>query len=94
MSVRNLKDNSKKSWLCECYPAGRSGKQVRKRFATKGGATAYEKFIMREVDDKPWMGDKPDHRRLSELLDVWWNTHGHTLASGKKNVRKDFPDYR
>ncbi|CAH8217210.1 hypothetical protein VAEKB19_4040001 [Vibrio aestuarianus] len=25
MSVRNLKDGSKKPWLCECYPQGRGG---------------------------------------------------------------------
>ncbi|EGZ6888398.1 site-specific integrase [Vibrio cholerae] len=88
MSVRNLKDGSKKPWLCECYPQGREGKRVRKRFATKGEATAYENFIMREVDDKPWMGSKPDNRRLSELLETWWQVHGHTIKSGKVVYRK------
>ncbi|HFG2048451.1 TPA: site-specific integrase [Vibrio cholerae] len=88
MSVRNLKDGSKKPWLCECYPQGREGKRVRKRFATKGEATAYESFIMREVDDKPWMGSKPDNRRLSELLETWWQVHGHTIKSGKVVYRK------
>ncbi|CRZ66097.1 TPA: site-specific integrase [Vibrio cholerae] len=88
MSVRNLKDGSKKPWLCECYPQGREGKRVRKRFATKGEATAYENFIMREVDDKPWMGSKPDNRRLSELLETWWQVHGHTIKSGKLVYRK------
>ncbi|ELK1815650.1 site-specific integrase [Vibrio cholerae] len=88
MSVRNLKDGSKKPWLCECYPQGREGKRVRKRFATKGEATAYENFIMREVDDKPWMGNKSDNRRLSELLETWWQVHGHTIKSGKVVYRK------
>ncbi|KNH57301.1 site-specific integrase [Vibrio cholerae] len=88
MSVRNLKDGSKKPWLCECYPQGREGKRVRKRFATKGEATAYENFIMREMDDKPWMGSKPDNRRLSELLETWWQVHGHTIKSGKVVYRK------
>ncbi|GIA04600.1 TPA: site-specific integrase [Vibrio cholerae] len=88
MSVRNLKDGSKKPWLCECYPQGREGKRVRKRFATKGEATAYGNFIMREVDDKPWMGSKPDNRRLSELLETWWQVHGHTIKSGKVVYRK------
>ncbi|MDV2360296.1 site-specific integrase [Vibrio cholerae] len=88
MSVRNLKDGSKKPWLCECYPQGREGKRVRKRFATKGEATAYENFIMRELDDKPWMGSKPDNRRLSELLETWWQVHGHTIKSGKEVYRK------
>ena len=51
MPVRNLKDGSKKPWLCECYPQGRTGKRVRKRFATKGETLAFEPFTMREVDD-------------------------------------------
>ena len=87
MSIRNLRDNSKKPWLCECYPQGRNGKRVRKRFATKGEATSYEQFIMREVNDKPWLGDKPDHRRLSDLLDTWWLMHGKTVKTGHRSYR-------
>lgn len=34
MAVRKLTTGK---WLCECYPAGRSGRRVRKQFATKGG---------------------------------------------------------
>ncbi len=33
MAVRKL-DSGK--WICECYPAGRNGRRVRKQFATKG----------------------------------------------------------
>lgn len=33
MAVRKLTTGK---WLCECYPAGRSGRRVRKQFATKG----------------------------------------------------------
>ncbi|HDY8082706.1 tyrosine-type recombinase/integrase [Vibrio vulnificus] len=83
MSVRNVKDGSKKPWLCECYPQGREGKRVRKRFATKGEATAYENFIMREVDDKPWLGSKPDHRRLNDVIELWFQLHGKNLKSGE-----------
>ncbi|MCR9549087.1 phage integrase [Vibrio antiquarius] len=82
MSIRNLKDGSTKPWLCECYPNGRTGKRVRKRFATKGEAAAFERFTMREVDDKPWLGAKPDHRRLSELVALWFKLHGKNLKSG------------
>ncbi|MDC5820423.1 tyrosine-type recombinase/integrase [Vibrio europaeus] len=82
MSIRNLKDSSNKPWLCECYPNGRSGKRVRKRFATKGEAASYERFVMREVGDKPWEGAKPDHRRLTELIDIWFTRYGATLANG------------
>ncbi|MBY7791654.1 tyrosine-type recombinase/integrase [Vibrio fluvialis] len=82
MSIRNLKDGSTKPWICECYPTGRSGKRVRKRFATKGEAAAYEKFIMREIDGKPWMGNKPDYRRLSDVVERWFDLYGKTLANG------------
>ncbi|MEZ9233275.1 tyrosine-type recombinase/integrase [Vibrio amylolyticus] len=88
MSIRNTKDGSNKPWLCDCYPQGRGGKRVRKRFATKGEAAAFEKFTLREVDDKPWLGQKSDHRRLSELLEVWWQIHGHTIKSGPKLRKK------
>lgn len=37
-------------WLCECYPNGRDGKRVRKQFATKGEAVAFENFTMDEVN--------------------------------------------
>ncbi|AUI88408.1 integrase [Vibrio azureus] len=82
MSIRNLKDSSKKPWLCECYPNGRAGKRVRKRFTTKGEAAAFELFIMKQVDDKPWMGEKTDDRRLSQLIELWFTHYGATLANG------------
>lgn len=88
MSIRNLKDGSKKPWLCECYPNGRRGKRVRKAFVTKGEAAAFEKFTMREVEDKPWLGDKPDHRRLSAILDLWFNLHGKSLKSGSHTYQR------
>lgn len=82
MSIRNLKDGSKKPWLCECYPNGRAGKRVRKKFATKGEAAAFERFTMKEIEDKPWTGDKPDHRRLTQLIELWFDHYGATLSNG------------
>jgi hypothetical protein len=55
------------------HPHGRSGKRIRKRFATKGEASAFERYTMNEIDDKPWLGGKDDNRRLSELLDFFWS---------------------
>lgn len=82
MTTRNLKDGSKKPWLCECYPQGHSGKRVRKRFATKGEANSYEFYLMKEIVDKPWLGEKTDHRRLSDLIELWFKLHGQNLKSG------------
>ncbi|WP_153446885.1 phage integrase [Vibrio algicola] len=88
MSIRNLKDSSKKPWLCECYPQGRGGKRIRKKFATKGEAAAFERFTMNEVDDKPWLGEKTDHRRLSDLVNRWFELHGKNLKSGAHAKRR------
>ncbi|ROV60173.1 site-specific integrase [Vibrio ponticus] len=84
MTIRKVEDGSKKLWLCECYPQGRQGKRIRKRFATKGEALAYEKFLMKEVDDKPWLGDKKDLRTLQDLVDLWYKLHGQYLKSAGK----------
>ncbi|EIJ0963979.1 tyrosine-type recombinase/integrase [Vibrio parahaemolyticus] len=84
MSVRKLEDGNKKPWLCECYPQGRSGKRIRKRFATKGEALAFEKFTMAEVDDKPWLGEKKDLRTLQDLVELWYKLHGQHLKSAEK----------
>ncbi len=88
MTIRNLKDGSKKPWLCECYPNGRTDKRIRKKFATKGEATTYELHLMKEVDDKPWMGSKPDSRRLSDIVTLWYSHHGCTLVNGDVVIQK------
>ncbi|MCL9780627.1 tyrosine-type recombinase/integrase [Vibrio sp. S4M6] len=88
MSIRNLKDGSKRPWLCECYPNGRRNKRVRKRFSTKGEVSAFELYIMKQVDEKPWMGDKPDHRRLSDIIEIWFSHYGRTLANGNVIYQK------
>jgi len=49
-----------KDGVCDCYPHGRNGKRVRKRFLVKGEAIAFERFTMREFSDKPWHGKKAD----------------------------------
>ncbi|EEX94383.1 integrase family protein [Vibrio orientalis CIP 102891 = ATCC 33934] len=84
MSVRKLENENKKPWLCECYPQGRAGKRIRKRFATKGEALAFEKFTMAEVDDKPWLGEKKDLRTLQDLVELWYKLHGQHLKSAEK----------
>lgn len=75
-------------WLCECYPNGRNGKRVRKQFATKGEAIAFESFTMEEVNKKPWLGEKDDRRRLSELIELWYSLYGKTLADPKRLMAK------
>ncbi|MCV5959870.1 hypothetical protein OFO30_31300, partial [Escherichia coli] len=53
---------------------------------------------MKEVDDKPWLGSKPDHRRLSNLVELWYMLHGKNLKSGEhtrlrlENMVEDLSD--
>lgn len=85
MSVRKLPTGK---WLCECYPAGRDKRRIRKTFVTKGEALAYEQHVMSEAGSKPWLGDKPDTRRLKELAQLWYDLHGQSLVAGKMIHKK------
>ncbi|HFK4668151.1 TPA: tyrosine-type recombinase/integrase [Serratia marcescens] len=85
MAVRK---QSSGKWLCECYPAGREGRRVRKQFATKGEALAFERFTMEQVDNKPWLGEAIDRRKLSEVAKLWYNLHGQSLTAGARTYKK------
>ncbi|WP_323343648.1 phage integrase [Enterobacter mori] len=80
MAVRKL-DTGK--WICECYPAGRSGRRVRKQFATKGEALAFERHTMDETEAKPWLGESVDRRTLKEIVELWFKLHGKSLTAGE-----------
>jgi len=71
-------------WQVQVFPNGRDGKRIRRQFATKGEAQSYEKFVKEQTQDKPWLGEKADKRRVIELVELWFNTHGITLADGEK----------
>ncbi|MFA0604939.1 tyrosine-type recombinase/integrase [Vibrio amylolyticus] len=88
MSARNSKDGSAKPWISDFYPNGREGKRVRKRFATKGEAVAFERFTLREADDKPWLAKKSDYRRLSNIIELWYGHYGRTLVNGEVIYQK------
>ncbi|WP_343711529.1 phage integrase [Kosakonia radicincitans] len=71
-------------WQTQVFPNGRDGKRIRRQFATKGEALSYEKYVKEQAQDKPWLGEKADKRRVIELVELWFNTHGITLADGEK----------
>ncbi|NTJ38798.1 hypothetical protein HQK29_13825 [Vibrio vulnificus] len=43
---------------------------------------------MKEVDDNPCMGSKPDSRRLSDIVDLWYSHYGCTLVNGDVIIQK------
>lgn len=58
------------------------------KFATKGEALAYEKYISSELEDKPWLGEKQDNRRLSDLIEQWYSLYGRTLSDADRMMSK------
>ncbi|WP_078000000.1 site-specific integrase [Edwardsiella tarda] len=85
MTIRKIDSGE---WLCDMRPNGRDGKRIRKKFATKGEALAYEHFVITQLSDKPWIGEKEDNRRLSEIIEIWYNLHGRTLTSSSRLLAK------
>ncbi|SNY76655.1 hypothetical protein SAMN02744775_03533 [Enterobacter sp. CC120223-11] len=80
MAVRKL-DTGK--WICECNPAGHSGRRVRKLFATKSEALAFERHTIDETKAKPWLGESVDPRTLKDVVELWFKLHGKSLTAGK-----------
>lgn len=85
MSVRKL---SSGEWVADFYTVNRSdgkeGKRVRKKFATKGEALAFENYTLQKVEDAPWLNDGKEKRRLTDLIHLWFDRHGITLRDGEK----------
>lgn len=81
MAVRKLSNGKCQA---QVFPNGRDGRRIRRQFATKGEAMAFERHIKDQEQDKFWLGDKADKRRVIELVELWFNTHGITLAEGEK----------
>ncbi|THD40950.1 site-specific integrase [Enterobacteriaceae bacterium ML5] len=77
MAIRKQADGW---WLCELYPNGAKGKRIRKKFATKGEAIAFEQHTI----SKPWHEEKEDNRTLLDLIKAWYSAHGITLKDGER----------
>ena len=77
MTVRKIESGE---WLCDLRPNGAKGKRIRKKFATKGEALAFEQYTVQN----PWQEEKEDRRTLKALVDAWYSAHGITLKDGLK----------
>ncbi|HEB1227665.1 TPA: site-specific integrase [Escherichia albertii] len=85
MAVKKLPSGE---WLCDFRVDGRDSRRVRKRFATKGEAVSYEQYYREEAQNKPWLSEKEDRRKLSELIMLWHNLHGQALVANKSRLAK------
>ncbi len=85
MSIKKLPSGE---WLVDCRPEGRDGPRIRRRLQSKNEAMHVERRIMGdgskgEFEKKP----KRDERRLSDLVDAWFKSHGTSLKSGEERLR-------
>lgn len=76
-------------WLCQCFPNGRDGTRIRKRFATKGEALGYERRIMQDVEENELYSVNDSNAiQLSHLVKRWYDMHGKTLSDGASRKGK------
>ncbi|MFS2114013.1 tyrosine-type recombinase/integrase [Herbaspirillum frisingense] len=76
-------------WLVDIQPAGRGGKRFRKTFKTQAEAKVYETWLKNKLVESPeWQPPKKDLRKLSELVDIWFEHHGLGLRAGKNTYSR------
>ncbi|VVT53014.1 Phage integrase [Kosakonia radicincitans] len=85
MSIRKLPEGR---WIADFYitdrSCGKNGKRIRKKFATKGEALAFENYMLQKVNEAPWLGEAKDLRSMVDLINMWYERHGVSLANGLK----------
>lgn len=75
---------SSSGWVVDVQPGGRGFKRFRKTLPTKSEALAYEAWLVTKVAQAPeWAPAKRDVRRLSDLVNIWFEHHGVNLRAGK-----------
>lgn len=86
MSITKRSDGK---WLVNLKPGGRSGHQVKRVFTTQGEAKAFVNWVhAQQHQDPDWSPVARDNRKLSELLGLWFTSHGQVLASGRDSFAR------
>ncbi|KHA56782.1 integrase [Aeromonas hydrophila] len=73
MSIQKLDDGQ---YQVDVRPTGRNGKRIRRKFAKKHEAVAFERHVLATQHDKPWQNKLADARTLAELIEIWWAHKG------------------
>ncbi len=81
MSIKKTENG----WKVDIRPTGENGKRYRKKFETKAEALRYEAWLKtNKTKEKDWEPKKKtDKRKLSDLINLWFEKHGQYLKSGK-----------
>jgi integrase len=70
-------------WQVDVQPGGRGSKRFRKTFVTQAEAKAWLAWLQTQVNQDPqWQPEKRDTRKLSELVKLWFTSHGQGLRAG------------
>lgn len=79
MSIKKLEDGR---YEVDIRPAGRNGKRIRRKFNKKHEAIAFERYTLSTYTEKAWAPKLVDKRKLSELINQWWEIFGKNAAHG------------
>jgi len=86
MGVKKLEDGQ---WLVDFRGAGRGSRRFRKKFKTKAEAMRYMNHIKAKVIQSPaWEPPRKDNRRLTDLVERWYQIHGRHITEGPMRRRK------
>ena len=76
MAIKRVKTG----WQADIQPTGYGGRRYRKTFPTKGEAKRWCTYVRSKVQQQPeWEMPKRDRRRLSHLVEQWYQHHGKRL---------------
>tara|TARA_R110000744_G_scaffold30868_1_gene72894 strand:+ start:2460 stop:3473 length:1014 start_codon:yes stop_codon:yes gene_type:complete len=71
---------------------GRGSREHKKVFPTKAECERFQRYTIAQfetqADVKPWLEKPKDMRPLSELVELWDDTHGHFLRDSKRRKSK------
>ncbi|WP_417584868.1 tyrosine-type recombinase/integrase [Nitrincola sp.] len=74
-------------WLADIEPI--KGKRFRKTFKTKAEALRFESLCRtRLITDSDWNPRPKDRQTFTDLIQLWFDVHGHTLRDAAARLRK------
>lgn len=78
MSITQLPDGR---WFADVEPV--KGRRFRRTVKTKAEALRFESLVrQRHIHNQEWNPKPKDRRKLSELITLWFDLHGHALDDG------------
>ncbi len=80
MAIEQLPDGR---WRVDVEPI--KGKRFRKTVKTKAEALRFEATCRANCINAPDWSPKPkDKRKLSQVIERWYDLHGHSITSGRR----------